>query len=680
MPAPTGTGLKSANTSNVPLETSSRTSNASCTVHIPDASIEWWYPPVYSHALATITSVWGNFSHKDSYTFLPHTTSFDAVSALETEDACTSGWATYMEWDWTAWECLPYTEKPTAASTAVIYRTAVPPIPTNSEIPTHEIFSYDVLLDELPSATTLISVAPNSTVIKTSATPFVQFTAYEVEYQNSTEMVHLSSIYIQEYWKNGIEHDTIAAGYVPQEFLEHIPHSACDAGKLKAVVTVLILVNMYYINAPTFAPGIVHWESTALGWEEDTPVVAFDQSMTSVQPHVASDWDLSDITNTPVVDSVKTHQGTHPMSTTRIADGSKASQPRPSASQTVGTVGTAPVVIGPSSIVVVGSQILLPGGPAVTVDDTPVALAPSATVIVVGGTWLSLPQNLSPGRQKTVGILGSLPVVLVPSSGVIIGSQALQPGGIPITFALRTTISLAPSATALVIGATTSLLPQFVDPTAQTQAAPPVLTIGPSIWVPNAATQFFIGPGQTLTPGGTAVVDGTKISLDTLAAFVVIGGSTQILPVSSSTSGEMTEKQPELVFGGSTFTAISTGHNPPGPTFVVSGQTLAPGGAAITVLDTVLSLAPSGSFLVIDGYTTTITTLAAVAAVKTDPPTLTIGKGIFRPLPGTGTSYQIGTALLTPGSDIILRSQYEYSAVPSHDSKQDKNHCISERN
>jgi hypothetical protein len=536
----------------------------------------------------------------------------------------------------------------------VVYRTAVPPIPLNSKIPAYEIFSYDILLDELPSATTLISVAPNSTIIETSATPFVQFNAYEVEYRNSTETVLLSSTYIQEYWRNGIEHDTIATGYVPQEFLEHISHSACDSGKLQAVVTVLILVDMYYINQPTFAPGIVHWESTALGWEEDTPVVAFDQSMTSVQPHVASDWDLSDITTTPVVNSVKTLQGPHPVSTTKFVGGSKALQPRPSASQTVGTVGTALVVIGPSSVVVVGSQTLLPGGSAVTVDGTPVALAPSATAVVVGGTWLPLPQNLSPGRQKTVGILGSLPVVLVPSSIVIIGSQTLQPGGIAITLALRTTISLVPSATALVIGGTTSLLPQFVNPAVRTRAAPPVLTIGSFTWVPNAATQFFIGPGQTLIPGGTAIVDGIKVSLDTSAAFVVIGGSTQILPVSSLTSGETIEKQPELVLGGSTFTAILAGHSPSGPTFVISGQTLAPGGAPITVSDTVLSLAPSGSFLAIDDSTTTIATPAAVVAVQTDPPTLTVGNGVFKPLPGTGTSYQIGTALLTPGSDIVV--------------------------
>ena len=159
-----------------------------------------------------------------------------------------------------------------------------------------------------------------------------------------------------------------------------------------------------------------------------------------------------------------------------------------------------------------------------------------------------------------------------------------------------------------------------------------------------------------------------RISLDSSAAFVVVGSSTQILPTGSTNNG-----RPELVFGGSSFTALpgSDKPSPPqqqnqqngqdqpggthaGPTFVISGQTLAPGGTPITVAGTVLSLAPSGSFLVVDGATTTLATPATVAAAHITPPPLTIGNGVFKPLSGTGTTYQIGTTLLTPGGSVVV--------------------------
>ena len=656
-----------------------KTSNASCTVHVPNASIEWWYPATYTHPLATLTNIWDNYSNKESFTFLPHTTSFDVVSALQTVEACTSGWTTFTEWDWTAWDCIPYTEKPTAASTAVVYRTAVPPIPTGMEIAMSEVGSYDIMLNDLPSMTTTLSVAPNATTVETMPTPFVHFTAYEVEYRNSTETVQLSSVYVQSYWPERIMNDVAATGPIPDGFMDQISQSACNVGNLRAVVTVVIFVEMYYINQPVFGGDIVHWESSALGWDDEATLEAMDQTVTNVQPHIMTDWDLSGTTTEPTI--LETTEGRHPAPTAKpdvISDPSKVD--KPAQVQTVGTVGTAPVVVGPSSVVIVGSQTLKPGGPAITVGGTPVALAPSATAIVVGGTSLPLPQNQRPGQQQTVGTFGTVPVVIGPSSIVVVGTQTLQPGGAPITLGPGTTVSLASSATAIVIGGTTSLLPQIINPTPQA-AVPPILTIGLTTFIPNAATQFFIGPGQTLTPGGAAVIDGTKVSLDSSAAFVVIGSSTQILPAHGSGSGQVNNAQPELVFGGSTFTARPTsrgsdgslGNRPSdpnkpqqqnqhshnnqdgyGPTFIISGQTLAPGGTPITVFDSTLSLAPSGYFLVIDGSTTTLATPAAVAAAHVTPPPLTIGNGVFRPLPGTGTTYQIGTALLTPGGSIVV--------------------------
>jgi hypothetical protein len=653
------------------------TRNASCTVNIPNASIEWWYPATYTHAVATITSSWGTFSDDASYTFVLATTSFDTASAVQTQDVCTSGWTTYPEWNYTAWDCLPYTVKPTAAATTFISRSAAPPFPTPAEMPMGSVWKWDLDLPYLPSMTATISIAPNSTVEEVMPTPFVHFTEYEVENGNSTETVHLSSVYVQPYWHKNIGAEITATGKIPDGFVNQIPQSACEVGVLQAVVTVIIFVEYYYHNRPDIDMGDVHWELPVTGWEDET-VGVNGQTLTSAQPLLVTDWDLSGQT-TEAVES-KTTQGRDPKPTTRLeaAHGPIRDTQLPQ-SQTVGSVGTAAVVVGPSSVVVVGSQTLRPGGPAVTVGGTAVALVPSATAIVVGGTSLPLPQDVRPGNQRPIGNFGTIPVVVGPSSVVTIGTQTLQPGGPAITIGPGTIISLPPSGTALVVGGTTSVLPQ-VPNSAPQAAAPPVLTIGSTTLIPNAATQFFIGPGQTLTPGGTAVFDGIKVSLESSAAFVVIGSSTHTLLTPDAVSPRVVNAQPELVLGGTTFTARPSSSRPgstpanrlgppgspqaqemeiqdePGPVFVISGQTLSPGGAPITVSGSTLSLAPSGAFLIIDGSTTSLTasTATAAAAAHITPPPLTIGNGVFRPLPESGTTYQIGTAMLTPGGSVIV--------------------------
>jgi hypothetical protein len=191
-----------------------------------------------------------------------------------------------------------------------------------------------------------------------------------------------------------------------------------------------------------------------------------------------------------------------------------------------------------------------------------------------------------------------------------------------------------------------------------------VLTIGSTTLTPNAATQFFVGPGQTLTPGGVATVDGTIVSLALSASFVVIGGSTQALPGSLS----VPRSPPQLVIGSSTITAQATqdrsensnnqNNNRPGPTFIVSGQTLAPGAPAITVSGTTLSLASSASFLVVDGVTSVIPNPAA--------PTINVGNNVFTPLSASsGLSFIIGDQTLMPGGPAITFSGTTLSLAPS---------------
>ncbi|OAL45620.1 hypothetical protein IQ07DRAFT_214127 [Pyrenochaeta sp. DS3sAY3a] len=584
-----------------------RISNATCTINIPSANVEWWYPPTYSHRLGTMTTAAANFTNADSYTLVPHTTTFDVASALESDFVCTSSSSYVSEWDFTMVLCMDYTEKPTAAATSIAYRTAAAPFPPGGVIPVSDAMLYDLYTDGQPSATATVSVAPNITYTETSATPFVYFTAYEVESGNTTETIQLRSAYAYPYWVKGIEHESTATGSIPEGFLEQIPQSACDGGHLTATVTVLIVVDLFYQNWPNADPFIIHLESTAVGFE-DPPVVINGEGTSRGQPLTIADWDLPGVVTKPTSASIKPNQRPDPVPTTPGGGNSnnvdtQAPQvpnvPQPT-SVTVGTIGgTVPIVIGPSSEVAVGSQTLSPGGPA----------------IIVGGV---------------------------------------------------TPVSLAPSATAIVVGGTTSQLPQLANPPAQTQVRPPpILTIGSSTLTPNAATQFFIAPGQTLTPGGVVTLDNTIVSLAPSASFVVIGGSTQLLTIPGSGSQSAASAPSQIIFGGSTITAQPTvggsGNSAAGPTFIIADQTLAPGGPAITVSGTTISLATSASFIVINGVTSAI---ANPATPQITPPPLTIGNGVFRPLPGSGTSYLIGSSILTPGGSVVLADTTKSS--PSH--------------
>lgn len=309
--------------------------------------------------------------------------------------------------------------------------------------------------------------------------------------------------------------------------------------------------------------------------------------------------------------------------------------------------------------------------------------------------------NAPEPTQHTVGTIGTAPVVIGPSSVVVVGGQTVTPGGPPITVG-GNPVSLVPSGTAIVVGTKTSNLPQVAVPQTQPRP-PPIITVGSTTLTANAATQFFVGPGQTLTPGGTATIGGQVVSLGSSANFVVVGGSTQALAGPAA----VITQAPSIVVGGSTVFAN------PGSSFVFGGQTLAPGqqitvdgtqislapegtvavingvsstlsaaiiparpsitvggsvitaspdgsftidnqvlspGQVITVSGTTLSLGPSASFIVVNGVTSA---LANPAAQITAPP-LTIGNGVFTAQPGSGTTYIIGDHTLTPGGAITV--------------------------
>jgi hypothetical protein len=201
--------------------------------------------------------------------------------------------------------------------------------------------------------------------------------------------------------------------------------------------------------------------------------------------------------------------------------------------------------------------------------------------------------------------------VSISGTNVLVGSQTLFPhstltvAGTPIALSLPpasvttvagTPITAPPSAAALVVGSSTIPLPQLAAPT----PAPPLITIGNAIFTPNALSQLVIGT-QTLTPGGTAlVVAGTTLSLATGGTALVVGSSTVPLGALATV--------PVITVAGQTLTADAQS------AFELGSQTLVPGGPAVTVSGTAISLAPGATQIVIGGLTEHIGASATVAA------------------------------------------------------------------
>ncbi|KAF2678652.1 hypothetical protein K458DRAFT_256901, partial [Lentithecium fluviatile CBS 122367] len=185
----------------------------------------------------------------------------------------------------------------------------------------------------------------------------------------------------------------------------------------------------------------------------------------------------------------------------------------------------------------------------------------------------------------------------------------------------------------------------------ETAERPPAATItaGPSnilIKPVPTGTGFVIGDSTTVKPGQTVIVDNTPVVIQTSAGrtHVIVGGtqtvSLQPAPANGAPQSQITNPPAVLlpiIIGSQTLTPIAntasngnsnsdTSSNPDVPAlYVVDGQTLLPGGAAITVSGTTYSLHASATVLNINGQDTTITPTQAVVYTTTSAPALTIG-------------------------------------------------------
>ena len=242
------------------------------------------------------------------------------------------------------------------------------------------------------------------------------------------------------------------------------------------------------------------------------------------------------------------------------------------------------------------------------------------------------PGNAAPGQAPaaapfsphSVNLNGQTVQVVGPSAVAIAGTT-LTPGS-PVYSSNNNFISLASNGQ--LVGGT--LTP-----------APFALTFDGSTIPANSASAVVIS-GQTLTPGGSITVHGTPIAMPTAGNVAVVSGKSQplITPLPGPKSAPAV-----LTVAGKEYTADSDS------AFIVSGQTLTPGGS-INVQGTPISLAPDGSQAVIASSTQNL------APTLTQAPTLSVADIMtFNGQTYTADStsaFTIDGQVLRPGASITV--------------------------
>jgi hypothetical protein len=146
------------------------------------------------------------------------------------------------------------------------------------------------------------------------------------------------------------------------------------------------------------------------------------------------------------------------------------------------------------------------------------------------------------------------------ASQYIAGTQTLIPGGPAISIS-GMVVSLAPSATAIVLGGSSTM--NIVPPSAYQAPQPPVITLAGTTLTANSASQYVVD-SQTLLPGGpTITVSGTAVALAPSATAIIFAGSSTISLAPLSTPSEHNALGPSMF---ATPTEI--------PIIVIDGQTL----------------------------------------------------------------------------------------------------------
>ena len=250
-----------------------------------------------------------------------------------------------------------------------------------------------------------------------------------------------------------------------------------------------------------------------------------------------------------------------------------------------------------------------------------------------GGGIIVASTTLQPGLQTIIDgttllvdkghiIFSSSTISLVPPPAdpilTLINDDTISAGG-QAAIVSGTTVALVAN-DALVVNGKTSPLPPPPTPT---------FTVAGQTLTP-APAGFAIGH-QSVLPGGPAVtVDGSTFSLASESNALIVNGKTSPLPPPPPST-------PILTLAGQIITPAPTG-------FAIGGQSVQPGGPAVTVDGSTFSLASSGSnALIVNGKTTPLpwTPLSA----------FTVGSQTFTAAPA---GFKVGTQSVAPGAPAVM--------------------------
>ena len=327
-----------------------------------------------------------------------------------------------------------------------------------------------------------------------------------------------------------------------------------------------------------------------------------------------------------------------------------------SGSQTI-AVGSTSLVITPQgsggALVIGGSQTIAPGE-VVIVNGVPVSLPASGSSVVISGsqTIELVGQGEASVTAPPVLFIGGdsfTATVVGGTSQFILGPDlTLTPGGEATVDGTIISLPFSPTLSEVIIDGITSAFvsPAFITP------APPLIVDGEifSAVMVGTDTGFEIRDGQTLLPGGMAIIDGTTVSLPANGlsnSLVIINGATSTLTDTPFVT------PPPITINDRIFTATvldesSTIYS------IAPGTTLTPGGVII-IDGTTISLpasASDNSILIINGATSTIPDVLNI----TPPPAITIDDEVYSAtVIGSSTFYSVAPGIiLTPGGVVTV--------------------------
>ncbi|KAL9612366.1 MAG: hypothetical protein Q9167_003053 [Letrouitia subvulpina] len=305
------------------------------------------------------------------------------------------------------------------------------------------------------------------------------------------------------------------------------------------------------------------------------------------------------------------------------------------------SIGSETVQRAPDGAAVIGTTTLHPGEAAV-IQGTPVSRAPHA--IIVGSSTYTLKPSPAPGKGAGAG---QPEIVRAPDGGLVVGSQTIHPGhratihghvvsvgggnvvvdgqnydfpaptatpaevgGLDIHAAgdgggdvvagqtfmpgMKATISghvvsVGPDNKVMVDGSTITVVPT------PTPGGAVLVNGEPIVRAPGGAGSGVIIGDVTLTPGTHTIIGGHDVRIAPRGGKVIVDGSTYGVPKKAGAT--VTEDAGAIATAGGSAAVYTVGNEifTPAPTgFAIDGTSLYPGGPAITVSGTVVSLGTDG--------------------------------------------------------------------------------------